>query len=84
MNTIRSNILSIALLCLCSVYANAYQTAIIGNASNVNKTVNRGTCLMGGGTDVDPAFSWMAAPVRFTTMVMAIFWANHGPTPYPP
>ena len=61
MNTIRSNILSIALLCLCSVYANAYQTAIIGNASNVNKTVNRGTCLMGGGTDVDAAFSWMAA-----------------------
>ncbi|WP_293313170.1 cyanophycinase [Pedobacter sp. UBA5917] len=32
---------------------------IIGDTSNVTKTVNGGMVLMGGGTDVDAAFKWM-------------------------
>lgn len=49
----------LAAACLLPFQAQAYQTNITGNSNDVTRTVNRGTCLMGGGADVDEAFKWM-------------------------
>ncbi|UTA46475.1 cyanophycinase [Simiduia sp. 21SJ11W-1] len=42
-----------------SLATHAYQTNIVGNSADVSRSVARGTCLMGGGTDVDDAFRWL-------------------------
>lgn len=59
MNSAYRFLLATASACLLSFQAEAYQTNITGNSNDVSRSVNRGTCLMGGGTDVDEAFEWM-------------------------
>lgn len=59
MKNSHKNLLTALCVSLLSLPALAYQTNITGNSGDVTRTVSRGTCLMGGGTDVNEAFQWL-------------------------